>query len=109
MRWRAAGLALRLQAWLQRWAQRYPRLTDWVETHIGETLNKHLKSTSLLERLNDQIERLHEAFPSRAFTLLLRFRPMARRWIPSEDVAVRLAMGSNGTESTVSDRRQRGF
>ena len=28
-----------LQAWLQRWAQRYPRLTDWVETHIGETLN----------------------------------------------------------------------
>ena len=28
-----------LQAWLQRWAQRYPRLTDWVEAQIGETLN----------------------------------------------------------------------
>ena len=27
-----------LQAWLQRWAQRYPRLTDWVEAQIGETL-----------------------------------------------------------------------
>ena len=26
-----------LQAWLLRWAQRYPRLTDWVEAHIGET------------------------------------------------------------------------
>ena len=52
-----------LQAWLQRWAQRYPRLADWVETHIGETLNfyrlprqhhKHLKSTNLLERLNEE-------------------------------------------------------
>ena len=28
-----------LHAWLQRWAQRYPRLTDWVEAQIGETLN----------------------------------------------------------------------
>ena len=28
-----------LQAWLQRWEQRYPRLTDWVEEQIGETLN----------------------------------------------------------------------
>ena len=55
-----------LQAWLQRWAQRYPRLTDWVEAQIGETLNfyrlprqhhKHLKSTNLLERLNEEIKR----------------------------------------------------
>ena len=28
-----------LQAWLTRWATRYPKLTDWVEAHIGETLN----------------------------------------------------------------------
>ena len=27
-----------LQAWLQRWEQRYPRLTAWVEAQIGETL-----------------------------------------------------------------------
>ena len=27
-----------LQAWLTRWAPRYPKLTDWVEQHIGETL-----------------------------------------------------------------------
>ena len=55
-----------LQAWLQRWALRYPRLTDWVEAQIGETLNfyrlprqhhKHLKSTNLLERLNEEIKR----------------------------------------------------
>ena len=45
-----------LQAWLMRWATRYPKLTDWVEAHIGETLNfyslprqhhKHLKSTNI--------------------------------------------------------------
>ena len=44
-------------------SQRYPRLTDWVEAQIGETLNfyrlprqhhKHLKSTNLLERLNEE-------------------------------------------------------
>ena len=26
-----------LEAWLTRWATRYPKLTDWVEAHIGET------------------------------------------------------------------------
>lgn len=55
-----------LQAWLRRWEKRYPKLTDWVEAHIGETLNfyrlprqhhKHLKSTNLLERLNEEIKR----------------------------------------------------
>ena len=55
-----------LQAWLTRWAPRYPQLTDWVEQHIGETLNfyrlprqhhKHLKSTNMLERLNAEIKR----------------------------------------------------
>ena len=55
-----------LQAWLTRWQQRYPKLTDWVEAHIGETLNfyslprqhhKHLKSTNMLERLNEEIKR----------------------------------------------------
>jgi len=28
-----------LQAWLTRWVPRYPKLSDWVEQHIGETLN----------------------------------------------------------------------
>jgi transposase-like protein len=55
-----------LAAWLQRWATRYPKLTDWVEDNITETLtfyrlprqhHKHLKSTNLLERLNEEIKR----------------------------------------------------
>ena len=55
-----------LAAWLKRWERRYPRLTDWAEDHIGETLtfyllprqhHKHLKSTNLLERLNEEIKR----------------------------------------------------
>ena len=72
-----------LHAWLQRWAQRYPRLTDWVEAHIGETLNvhrlprqhhKHLKSTNLLERLNEEIKRrtrVVRIFPNQASCLRL--------------------------------------
>ena len=72
-----------LQAWLQRWAQRYPRLTDWVEAQIGETLNfyrlprqhhKHLKSTNLLERLNEEIKRrtrVVRIFPNPASCLRL--------------------------------------
>ncbi len=55
-----------LQAWLQRWAGRYPKLCDWVEANIEETLtfyrlprehHKHLKSTNMLERLNQEIKR----------------------------------------------------
>ena len=72
-----------LQAWLQRWEQRYPRLTDWVEAQIGETLNfyrlprqhhKHLKSTNLLERLNEEIKRrtrVVRIFPNPASCLRL--------------------------------------
>ena len=55
-----------LAAWPSRWEQRYPKLTDWVEEHIGETLtfdrlprqhHRHMKSTNLLERLNEEIKR----------------------------------------------------
>ena len=72
-----------LHAWLQRWAQRHPRLTDWVEAQIGETLNfywlphqhhKHLKSTNLLERLNEEIKRrtrVVRIFPNPASCLRL--------------------------------------
>ena len=51
-----------LQAWPQRWEQRDPQLTDWVEAQTGKTLNfyrlprqrhKHLTSTNLLDRLNE--------------------------------------------------------
>lgn len=55
-----------LSAWLVRWQGTYPRLCDWVEANIEETLtfyrlplghHKHLKSTNMLERLNEEIKR----------------------------------------------------
>jgi putative transposase len=55
-----------LGAWLKKWAGRYAKLCDWVESNIEETLtfyrlprqhHKNLKSTNLLERLNEEIKR----------------------------------------------------
>ncbi len=72
-----------LAAWLKRWESRYPKLTDWVEANIGETLtfyrlprrhHRHLKSTNLLERLNEEIKRrtrVVRIFPNEASCLRL--------------------------------------
>ncbi|MHC2262315.1 putative transposase [Sinorhizobium meliloti] len=55
-----------LAAWLGKWSVRYPRLTSWIEETIEQTLtffrlprqhHKHLKSTNMLERLNEEIRR----------------------------------------------------
>lgn len=55
-----------LASWIGKWQGRYPKLVDWVETNIGQTLtfyrlprahHKHLKSTNMLERLNEEIKR----------------------------------------------------
>jgi putative transposase len=55
-----------LAAWLAKWSSRYPRLTSWAEDAIEQTLtffrlprqhHKHLKSTNMLERLNEEIRR----------------------------------------------------
>ena len=55
-----------LAAWLRKWGSRYPKLCDWVEANIEETLtfyrlprqhHKHMKSTNMLERLNEEIKR----------------------------------------------------
>ncbi len=55
-----------LCTWIGKWSARYPRLIDWVEANIGETLtfyrlprehHKHMKSTNMLERLNEEIKR----------------------------------------------------
>ena len=55
-----------LAAWLQKWGQRYARLCDWVEGNIEQTLSfyrfpqqhhKHLKSSNMLERLNEELKR----------------------------------------------------
>jgi len=55
-----------LAAWIGKWQSTYPRLVAWVEENIEETLSfyrlprqhhKHLKSTNMLERLNEEIKR----------------------------------------------------
>jgi putative transposase len=55
-----------LAAWLAKWQGKYPKLTSWVEDNIEETLtfyrlprqhHKHMKSTNMLERLNEEIKR----------------------------------------------------
>lgn len=55
-----------LGAWLTKWQQKYPKLCTWVEENIEETLtfyrfplghHKHIKSTNMLERLNQEIKR----------------------------------------------------
>jgi transposase-like protein len=55
-----------LAQWLERWGQKYPKLCEWVEENINETLtfyqlplshHKHMKSTNMLERFNEEIKR----------------------------------------------------
>jgi putative transposase len=52
--------------WLAKWSAKYPKLTDWAEETIEETFtfyrlprqhHKHLKSTNMLERFNEEIRR----------------------------------------------------
>ena len=72
-----------LAAWLKKWGARYQKLCDWVEANIEETLtfyrlprqhHKNLKSTNLLERLNEEIKRrtlVVRIFPNEASCLRL--------------------------------------
>lgn len=72
-----------LARWLLRWQERHPKLCAWVEANIDETFafyrlprahHKHLKSTNLLERLNQEIKRrtlLVRIFPDEASCLRL--------------------------------------
>jgi putative transposase len=55
-----------LARWLAKWQGKYPKLCSWVEDNIEETLtyyrlprqhHKHMKSTNMLERLNQEIKR----------------------------------------------------
>jgi transposase-like protein len=55
-----------LRAWLGKWTAKHPRLVAWVEQNIEETWtfyrqprehHKHLKSTNLLERFNQELKR----------------------------------------------------
>jgi putative transposase len=72
-----------LAAWLGKWQKRYSKLCDWVEENIEETLtyyrlphqhHKHLKSTNMLERINEEIRRrtrVIRIFPNEASCLRL--------------------------------------
>lgn len=72
-----------LAAWIGKWQGKYPKLVDWVESNITETLtfyrlprahHKHLKSTNMLERLNEEIKRrthVVRIFPNTASCLRL--------------------------------------
>lgn len=69
--------------WLKKWQGRYPKLCDWVEENIEETLTfyrwplahyKHLKSTNMLERINEELKRRSHViriFPNPASCLRL--------------------------------------
>ena len=72
-----------LAQWLERWQKKYPKLCTWVEENIAETLNyyrlplqhhKHMKSTNMLERFNEEIKRrthVVRIFPNSASCLRL--------------------------------------
>lgn len=72
-----------LRQWLEKWSQKYPKLGAWVEGNIEETWtfyrlplahHKHLKSTNLLERFNQELKRrtlVVRIFPDEASCLRL--------------------------------------
>jgi len=72
-----------LAAWLTKWDGRYAQLCNWAETNIEETLtfyrlpqqhHKHLKSTNMLERINQELKRrtlVVRIFPNRESCLRL--------------------------------------
>ena len=72
-----------LKQWLEKWGGKYPKLCVWVETNIEETWtfyrlpvthHKHMKSTNLLERFNQEIKRrtlVVRIFPNEASCLRL--------------------------------------
>jgi putative transposase len=72
-----------LAVWLKKWEGKYPKLCHWVEANIEETFtfyrlpaehHKHLKSTNMLERVNEEIKRrtlVVRIFPNAASCLRL--------------------------------------
>ena len=89
-----------LGAWLERWQEKYPKLTDWVEENIKQTWtfyrlprqhHRHMKSTNMLERFNEEIRR----------------RTRVVRIFPNADSCLRLvrAMAAETHEGWLEDNR----
>jgi putative transposase len=69
--------------WITKWQAKYPKLVSWVEENVEETLtyyrlplahHKHMKSTNVLERLNQELKRrtlVVRIFPNSASCLRL--------------------------------------
>jgi len=72
-----------LARWLEKWGGKYPKLCNWVEGNIEQTLtflslprqhHKHMKSTNMLERLMEELKRrthVVRIFPNAASCLRL--------------------------------------
>ena len=72
-----------LAAWIKKWGGRYAKFVDWVEENIEQTFtyfvlpaahHKHMKSTNMLERFNEEIKRrtrVVRIFPNQASCLRL--------------------------------------
>jgi putative transposase len=72
-----------IAAWITKWQAKYPKLVSWVEENVEETLtyyrlplahHKHMKSTNMLERLNQELKRrtlVVRIFPNPASCLRL--------------------------------------
>jgi putative transposase len=95
-------LGRNIAAWLSKWQAKYPKLCAWVEENIEEMLtyyrlplphHKHMKSTNMLERLNQEIKRRNyvvRIFPNRESCLRL-VRAVAvemyENWLEAKEVA----------------------
>ena len=89
-----------LGKWLTKWSGKYPRLCQWVEDNIEETWtfyslprqhHKHMKSTNMLERLNQEFKR----------------RTLVVRIFPDEQSCLRLirALAAEVHEDWMEDHR----
>ena len=107
-----------LAAWIAKWQTKYSRLVAWVEENIEETLTfyrlprqqrKHLKSTNMLERRNEEIERrthVVRIFPNAASCLrLIRASASKRTRTGSKRIATEHGLPTRAEEGGAAQSR----